>query len=175
MKKSILCIALFLGMITSYAQGVNFGFKGGANFSTINTSFEERVRTGFHIGSVLELKFNDQFSVQPEILYSAQGAEIRNIKTNIDYLNVPILLKYKFFKPLSLEVGPQFGFVVQEGETSFITNDPKSLDVSGAIGVSAKFASFFVQARYNYGFTDAFENLDSKNSNFQISVGYYIF
>ena len=85
---------------------------------------------------------------------------------------MPILAKYKFAKVVSIEAGPQFGFVVnKEDDLSEINN----FDLSGAVGAGVEFASFFAQLRYNFGLTDIIDDFDGKNSNFQISVGYYIF
>lgn len=65
------------------AQELNFGFKGGVNFSSIqssNTPIEDltKSRTSFHLGGFTELKFSKLFALQLEALYSGQGAKIKN-------------------------------------------------------------------------------------------------
>ncbi|WP_281986640.1 hypothetical protein [Aquimarina aggregata] len=44
-----------------------------------------------------------------------------------------------------------------------------------AFGGSVEYNDFFMQARYNLGLTEIINGRDGKNSNFQISVGFYIF
>ncbi|WP_077400806.1 porin family protein [Cellulophaga omnivescoria] len=171
MKKSFLLAITIIGFsISSNAQDIKFGFKGGVNFSTINGDNLDDIdaRTGYHIGAVAQIVLTDMFALQPELIYSAQG--IKNL--DIDYINIPVLLKFKFAKLFSVEAGPQFGFIINDEYTLV---EPENIDFSGVLGVGVEFGSFFGQLRYNIGFTDIVKNVDTKNSNFQVSVGYYIF
>ncbi|WP_378188230.1 porin family protein [Aquimarina sp. W85] len=173
MKRIFLsAIAIFGFSVATQAQDLKFGFKGGVNFATLSgddVDSDLDGRTGYHIGAVAQVSLMDMIALQPEVLYSAQGVKDRNI----DYLNVPVLLKYKFAKVLSIEAGPQFGFVVNDDVKNGAK--PESFDFSGAVGAGVEISSFFAQIRYNIGFTEVVENFDGKNSAFQISVGYYIF
>ena len=157
--------------VSSNAQDIKFGFKGGVNFATVNGDAFDNIdgRTGYHIGAVVQLSIADKFAIQPELLYSAQGLD----DLDIDYLNLPVLAKLKFAKIFSVEAGPQFGFIVNDDFSTIV--DEKEFDLSGAVGAGVEFGPVFGQLRYNFGLTDVIDNLDSKNSTFQISVGYYIF
>ncbi len=172
MRKLVLIAIAFVSFtMIANAQDVKFGFKGGVNLATLNgDDIGDQVdgRTGYHLGAVVQLSLAETIALQPELLYSAQGVD----DTDIDYLNLPVLFKLKFAKVLSVEAGPQFGFVVND---SFEVGEPESFDLSGAIGAGVEFGGFFGQLRYNHGFTNVIEDGDAKNSNFQISVGYYIF
>lgn len=177
MKKLLLVsFALFSFVFNAQAQDIKFGVKGGLNLASINTDdlTDTSSRTGYHIGLVAQFSLLDMFAIQPEVMYSAQGWD----DLDIDYLNVPILFKYKVAKVLSFEAGPQFGIAVNDGlsdvERAFL-GDIKDLDISGAVGAGVEFGKFFGQLRYNFGFTEIFEGIDAKNGNFQVSVGYYIF
>ncbi|TSE04123.1 MULTISPECIES: porin family protein [Aquimarina] len=170
-KLFLLAIAVISFSVSSNAQDIKFGFKGGVNFATLNgDDVNDNLdgRTGYHIGAVLQVSLAETIALQPELLYSAQGIE----DTDIDYLNLPVLVKLKFAKIFSVEAGPQFGFVVND---DFEVGDPESFDLSGAVGAGVEFGPFFGQLRYNFGFTDVIDNVEAKNSAFQISVGYYIF
>ncbi|GGX04456.1 porin family protein [Aquimarina muelleri] len=182
MKKLFLTAIAIIGFsISSNAQDIKFGFKGGLNFATLNGDNlrgNPDGRTGYHIGAVAQVSLAETIALQPELLYSAQGVK----DVDIDYINIPVLLKLKFAKIFSVEAGPQFGFVVNEdldnAFSGFVSNvETKNFDLSGAVGAGVEFGPFFGQLRYNFGFTDVIdiENLDTKNSNFQVSVGYYIF
>lgn len=170
-KLFLLAIAIISFSVSSNAQDIKFGFKGGVNFATVNGDAFDNIdgRTGYHIGAVVQLSIADKFAIQPELLYSAQGLD----DLDIDYLNLPVLAKLKFAKIFSVEAGPQFGFIVNDDFSTIV--DEKEFDLSGAVGAGVEFGPVFGQLRYNFGLTDVIDNLDSKNSTFQISVGYYIF
>lgn len=53
-------------------QEVKFGPKAGVNFANLSNLDDSEMKIGFHVGAVAEIKFNDKFSIQPELLYSAQ-------------------------------------------------------------------------------------------------------
>ena len=176
MKKFILIIAILFGFsFNSQAQDIKFGVKGGLNFANINldndVDAEFDSRTGYHIGLVTQFSMLGMFALQPELLYSAQGAK----DIDLDYLNVPVLFKYKIAGIASIEAGPQFGFLVNDNVPDIFDSSLNDFDISGAVGAGVEISKFFAQLRYNFGFSDAFDGGDSKNSNFQVSVGYYIF
>ncbi len=171
MKRLALLTVLAIGFsLSSHAQNFHFGAKVGLNFADITGDIDFDGRTSFHIGAVAELGVADKFAIQPELIYSSQGADLGSFDTNIDYLNLPILGEYKVSENLSLQLGPQFGINVAEGDD---VDDVESFDLSGAAGVEVSFSKFFAQARYNFGLTDVVDGFDSKNSVFQISVGYW--
>lgn len=173
------------------SKAVSFGVKGGVNFSTIKgDDFESPdSRTSFHVGVLTEIPVTDMFSVQAEALYSGQGFEYdipgidgdEHVEYQLDYLNIPVLAKIYATKGLSFEVGPQFGFVVNEEIDSNPTDDPGDTDVNNAESFDFSLAGgvsfqtemgLFATGRYTYGLTDVIEDVDAKNSVFQIGVGY---
>ncbi|MDR2064327.1 MAG: PorT family protein [Prevotellaceae bacterium] len=187
--KKILLITLvaLLGTATANAQ-IKFGAKAGVNLSTITDASDTELKFGFHVGGFAEFTITDVIGIQPEILYSTQGANDKNSDGGISlgYINVPVLLKVKLVEGLSAEVGPQVGFLLSsKAESEDVSISMKdytnSLDVSAAVGLSYTFAEkFVVGARYNFGLTKIYkesENFDldgakPKNSVIQISFGY---
>ncbi|MBW1295160.1 porin family protein [Aquimarina litoralis] len=171
MKKLFLLAIVLIGFTSiSNAQSLKLGIKGGINLSTINgdnVPSNLDARTGYHIGVAAQIGLPGKFAIQPELLYSAQGAD----DLDIDYVNIPILVKYKFLKFLSFEAGPQFGVLVNDDYADAI--ETKNFDVSAAAGAGVEFGKFFAQARYNFGITDVVDNSDVRNGTFQLSVGYY--
>lgn len=170
MKKVLLCLFL-LGMSFSYAQQTHLGIKAGVNFAKLTGDQAEDLenKTGYHIGVTAELGLTSKFSVQPEILYSTQGAKFEDEDLDINYVNVPVLAKFYLIKNVSFQVGPQFGYVIGNGDT--FDEGIKDFDLSGAAGVEVRILSFFAQARYNFGLTDV-ADVAARNAVFQISVGY---
>jgi hypothetical protein len=181
MKKILLVLTGVFFLANVNAQDVKFGVKGGVNFSNIEgegTNLD--ARTGFHLGVITEISFSDKFSVQPEVLYSAQGAKLKNFGTSqIDYLSVPILAKYYIVENFSIEAGPQVSFLVndvftfEESSKEDENLNAESLDFGFNFGLGYKFDNgLFAQARYNLGITPIEENPDITNRVFQLSVGY---
>lgn len=194
MKKSILLVAITLFGITNMnaQEFVMFGAKGGVNFSNFAgdgfASFEEdsNARTAYHLGLVAEIPLSDRFSVQPEVLYSAQGFDIvqiedgQDVEYRLDYVTVPVLAKFYLTDGLSLVGGPQFGYLAEseiksEGlETELDSENFNNFDMAVGLGAEYKFNKFFLYGRYNAGLTDIYEDerLNAKNSVIQAGIGF---
>lgn len=122
MKKIIFSIAFFAIGLTGYSQSLDYGVKGGMNFSTLRGSDIEDAegKIGFHIGAFGKYQISEKFYLQAEVLYSqsgAKGSEKENgvnyeNSFNFSYINVPIMAKYYFTEGFSAEAGPYFGFLV---------------------------------------------------------------
>lgn len=164
----------------------SFGIKGGVNLATVTGSDFDSPdsRTSFHVGLVGEMPIADILSIQAEVLYSGQGFDFTPIpggdkaEFQLDYINVPVLAKVYVFKGLSLEVGPQFGFLVNEkvdfksGEDVELDNAKKfDFGVAGGLTFQTDMG-LFASGRYVYGVTDIYDNVNIKNSVFQIGLGY---
>lgn len=194
MKRLILVIAIaFCGVSTLSAQEyVVFGAKGGVNFSNFAgdgfASFDEdsNARTAFHLGLVAEVPLSDRFSIQPEVLYSAQGFDIaqiedgQDVEYRLDYVTVPVLAKFYVTDGLSLVGGPQFGYLAESEiksentETELDSENFNNFDLAVGLGAEYKFNKFFLYGRYNAGLTDIYENesLNAKNSVIQAGIGF---
>lgn len=139
MKNIFLTTIVLFGLIlTTYSQDKKFGLKVGVNFSELN-DLDATSKLGVIIGATYVYEFNDAFSIQPELVFSSQGAaEMRYDGRDItlNYLNLPIMAQYKlsFFKGVSIEAGPQFGYLLcgKSGENKLA--DPNELDISFGIG-----------------------------------------
>ena len=119
MKKLILCAAIAaFGLSNVNAQEVKFGAKAGVNFANLSGDDADDLdsRTSFHIGGVVNIGISEKFAVQPELVYSSQGAkgnfEGVDVDYNFDYINVPVLAKFTVAEGFSIEAGPQVGFLM---------------------------------------------------------------
>jgi opacity protein-like surface antigen len=183
-KKLIIAVALFAMTVTAQAQLVKFGLKGGVNYAnqtgseiTVNSSnYDTSAITSYHAGLVAEIKIVDKFSIQPELLYSTQGASYKNafeeFNNELGYLSIPVMAKIYLNKTVSLEVGPQASFLLSE-RNNFDTKDASTFDfaVAGGLGINLT-KNFFLQGRYGLGLTEASKDADVKNSVFQVSAGF---
>ncbi|PVX49944.1 outer membrane protein with beta-barrel domain [Balneicella halophila] len=186
MKKIFLVVVAVAFFATQgIAQDFNFGVKGGVNFTNLTgDDVDADMKTKFNLGVLAEFMVNEQFSIQPEVLYSAQGADEDNTELTLDYITVPVMFKYYVAPGFSLQAGPQVGFLVNDdyeaslGDVSVSpdTDDVfKTVDFGLNFGLGYKFYNnIFVDARYNLGLTEVFDegDVDAKNSVIQFSVGY---
>ncbi len=200
----VLTIVLF-GFTNIIAQKIKYGSKIGVNIANITGDEVDdlNTKTSLHAGAVAEIMISDEFSFQAELLYSAQGAKSDYIETidgvtfrytsiNLEYINVPLLAKFYIVEGLSLEAGPQVGFLLtadrefektNNGETETgekdILDEIKGIDFGLNFGLAYKLESgIFLAARYNLGLSninDLTESDDLKNQNrvIQVSAGYF--
>ena len=191
MRKIALLIALTIFGLTQ-ANAQNFGFKGGYNYSSFNGDVAKdntlKGLSGFYIGALLELPLGDVISLQPEVIYSRQGAvwEQKDIlgefkkDLKLDYLNIPVMAKVNL-GPLFLQGGVQFGFLVGKPETSSTINGLRvteqvdkdayaSFDFGVGAGLGVNLSHhFFVEARYTHSLTNALDPNNNSLKNAHIS------
>jgi hypothetical protein len=187
MKKILLlAVVTVLGFTNVNAQEIKFGAKAGINIANINgdnTSSLEPV-AAFNFGLVTEIPISQKFSFQPEIMFSGQGYSFEGSDGNIvalSYLNVPLMAKYYIVKGLSLEAGPQIGYLLSaKNESTNVKDTFKKVDFAANLGIGYKLENGLnFGARYNFGLTNInnLEGSSSKNKNsvFQLSIGYFFF
>ncbi len=171
MKKILLVVAMVAFGLTANAQ--KFGVKGGLNFSniTVNTSglsASPDGRTSFYIGGLVDFTISEKFHIQPEVLFSSEGAK----DADISFVNIPVMAKYYVAENFSLQAGPQIGFVVDaEGGTDGLETANFGLGLGAGYELEG---GLFFDARYNFGLSniakaDGFE-VDTKS--FQVGLGY---
>lgn len=183
MKKILLAAVLFIATsATIQAQLLQIGVKAGVNFASQTgdafpeQNFDKEGITSYHAGLVAEIKLLDKFSVQPELLYSTQGATYKNAideyKNELGYISIPVMAKFYLTDSFSLEVGPQASFLVSE-KNDFDVKDAETFEFGLNAGLGFKITkNFFVQGRYGLGLTEASKNADVKNSTVQLSAGF---
>lgn len=172
MKKLLLLLFLATASIAQ-AQFIQFGVKGGVNFANIKSDkIDYSNRTSYHVGALLEIRVFQNMSFQPELLYSVQGAEQSGSTTiDLQYVNVPMMLKfYLISNKLSVELGPQFGFLIDNNLNN--TYETQDFDFSAGGGIALDLTkSLFVQARYMAGMSELSKKAQAKNNTIQISLG----
>ena len=187
MKKLILMAVMALATVSSFAQQAVGTFtiqpKVGLNLANL-TDADGDIRAGVAAGVEFEYQVSDIFSLSAGALYSMQGCKFTEDKVDytskLDYINVPILANVYVVKGLAVKLGLQPGFnvshklSVDKGSTSGSTDIPgvKSVDLSIPVGLSYEYSNFVFDARYNFGVTKVADDADSKNSVFQLTLGY---
>ena len=195
MKKILLLVAIAVfGLTGVNAQEFSYGVKGGLNLANIagdTDGFEQDARLSLNLGAVGKYMISDLFSIQAELLYSGQGFKQSDVLGSedlvfaLDYINLPILADITIAEGLSLQGGPQIGFLISDkakfdGESVDLSDegfDASTLDLSAAIGVQYKLPNngLFFQARYAHGISNIIEEDGEsiQNSVFNFSVGYF--
>lgn len=186
-----LIAALLITSITSAQRGntpegqMSFGLKGGLNVYTINnqdnTGYDSRV--GVHIGVLGHIHVRAHLAIQPEAVYSSEGATYTNdigdtYYYHLDYINFPILFQYMFYNGFRLQAGPQFGILVDATSriynNSSDLNDTKAFDTALSLGASYLIPSTGLgfDVRYNIGLSNInkFSGQISTNRGLQLGL-----
>ncbi|GEN68604.1 porin family protein [Chryseobacterium rhizosphaerae] len=195
MKKQLLSLCIVMGTV-AFAQstdGPKFGIKAGGNISGI-TGDDTQSKFGIYAGALVNIPVSKEFSIQPEIVYSSQGAKAKdsynvagyrftNMKQILNYINIPVMFQYNAAPKFYLEAGPEFGFLVNAKAKADINGKPydtsnkdslKTFNFGLGIGLGYKFTpNLGINARYTAGLTDIVKNgggETSKNTNFQLGL-----
>jgi opacity protein-like surface antigen len=145
-----------------------FGFKAGVNVSHINfarghnspaLNIETTWGKGINIGFIVLVPLTDKLFFQPEYSYAQMGGEIKAAKTiyKLNYLSMPLLLKYQLVDHFSLLAGPQFDILLNakktvDGSAADITHDTEERSIGATAGVEYEISnSFAIGARYMQG------------------------
>ncbi|RZJ55926.1 MAG: PorT family protein [Flavobacterium sp.] len=195
MKKIMLTAAAVMAFAFTNAQETKFGVKGGLNLTNLTGDVEGTSSlVGFHVGGFAEIKLTDKFAIQPELLFSTQGAKIEETffdesdeyDTKLNYLNIPVLAKFYVTEAFSVEAGPQLGVLLSaKSDGEDVKDFYKSVDFGFNVGAGYNFTeNLSVGLRYTIGLSSVFEtpdmdeelfdvsDIDVKNSVFALSVGY---
>ncbi len=176
MKKVIGLLILLMSVSTMNAQLLKFGLKAGPNFANLEgDGINGSTYTSFHFGAIVEFKVAGIVAIQPELLYSSQGTKVNSDAfddINYNYITVPVMAKFYIIpSKLSLDVGPQFAFLINEDVAEQFEGKSYDFGIAGGLGVDVT-KSIFLQARYVLGLTEAATNADVTNRVAQLSVGY---
>ncbi|RZJ73647.1 porin family protein [Flavobacterium sp.] len=179
MKKIIICACAFLayGLANAQSEQIKFGVKAGLLHSTItgddygdgidNYGFDSKI--GGYIGGVVDLPIAGNFHLQPELLFTSEGAD----EVNLAYARIPVLAKYYIIQNLALEAGPTFGAMLaaeDDSEDAF-----KKVDVALTGGAAYEFSfGLFVDARFNAGLVNIsdIDGVDWHTASFMVGAGY---
>jgi hypothetical protein len=190
MRKTYLMM-LFFSVITSISAQEKFsheshgGIKGGYNLAAVSFDGDGETdqRHGFHVGIYGESFIDNNFSIQPELLFSQQGYEITNSSgrfiQKLNYINLPVMFKAYPSNNFFLEVGPQIGLAITHKEIydGFFSSteefDPDSFDWGMNFGAGIKTNSGInLGVRYHLGLGDLYDSEKAQNRVWMFSLGF---
>lgn len=185
MKKIILTVLALTISVGAFAQ-INWGVKTGVNISNIRDT-DYGAKPSIYAGAFAEMQFNYFLTFQAELIYSRQGGydKVNGTKmwARLNYLNIPVIAKFNVWKKLTLDTGPQFGFMLnsklktKSGGTTVkrSIHDTKTFEFAWAFGATYRLTEKIdLSARYNLGLSKVVKHTDDKPKNgvFQIGAGY---
>ncbi len=111
------------------------------------------------------------------------------MRTYAQYINIPILIKYEVIPGVSLQLGPQIGFLTcMESDYHPVAKQPfdeqsytkayKKTDYGIVAGAGYESGKWLFDARYYYGLADIADYpglAETKNRVVSLSVGYKIY
>lgn len=181
MKKSVsVLIACFLMIGIAKADGLlDFGIKGGVNFPSLNDGdIEWDAKTGFHAGARLRVNI-PIVAVIGEVLYSETSftsTETDDFKKST--IEVPIVGQISLLNIITIHAGPQFNFLTSSkvGDIDFKEQiDNNTFNFVAGAGVMLGKLDIHGRFVFPAGMKVTTENVtdEYKNSNIQLSVGYW--
>lgn len=203
MKKLFLGLGLVAGTFAFAQTSPTFGIKAGVNVSSISDDgFDDtKSKVGFNGGLFLNAPLSEQFSIQPEVLYSQLGAKTDYTfagttfenELKLDYITVPVMFQFRATPSFYLEAGPEFGFLVSAKNKATVSNnngsasdtdeldkdDFNSFNMGLGLGLGYDITpNFGINARYVAGFSDVTKpasdpSTDAKNRNNNFQAGVY--
>ena len=222
-KTAFLATALLAtaAISSAQAQDIRFGLRAGANYSNLSGNIKNEDtynnKVGFLGGVMLNVPLlaDDLLSIQPEILYSQKGFENkptefssvlgkqkREGNVNYNYIDVPLLLKFKALGFVA-EAGPQYSYLLSSNNETKTTTTPtvgsptvsETKDKNDVSGLNRNELGYLAGVGYeatnglslNLRYTGAFSDLvksdntyfngdlkNARHSAFQLSLGYLI-
>jgi hypothetical protein len=195
MKRTIVLLSAICALGTAQAQtktsnGFGFGIKAGANFSNPkvevnNTELDTKTKVGLNAGVFMNIPMGSSLSVQPEVVYSSLGYKVNDDKVDLNYLTVPVLIKYNFAgSGFGIYAGPQIGFLASakykpsNGSNTDIHDNFKGTDVSLVFGPEFMIPNtpVVLSGRYQVGLKNVAEpaagNPDIKNNGATVTLGF---
>jgi hypothetical protein len=189
MKKISLFLCALSLTATVFAQQAAIGLKAGLNVANLkNSGYDMGSKLGFNGGLLAHIHLSPNLALQPEAVYSSQGAKYTvsgsEHNLSLNYINIPLQLQYMFANGFRLQTGPQVGFLagvkdkIGNNETGYFTSqDFKTVDFSWSAGLSYLSTSGLgVDGRYNFGISDINNTggNEIKNNVFQLGLFYML-
>lgn len=193
-------IMLVAVSVSSNAQ-TKFGLKAGINIANVTGDLEgSDSRMAPYFGVFANFALSEKVVFQPELLYSMKGDKdsytenYEGVNVNVekvakfDYLDIPLMFKFKPGGGFNLLAGPQIGLLlsakikteasaqgISASEEEDIKEYMKGVDFGLGFGLGYEFDfGLGIDARYNLGLSNVSDEsgVEVKNNAIQIGVSY---
>src|SRR5688572_17565609 len=206
-RTALVCVVCLMAAAGAAAQTVTAGVKGGFALNSIPNagqvidqisgveSVDVSAKSGLAGGGFVQFAFNEQFSLQPEMLFVMKGVNLDladnagDVTAKVNYLELPLFMRFN--QPLNdtlrgfVMAGPAFSVKVGTGATLDGVTGTGDFDIDPAIGSrdfglafagGLEWEKFLVEVRYVLGLTDIATDIyvhedELRNRTFSIMVG----
>jgi hypothetical protein len=180
-----LFILVFLSSLSLSAQDHPVGIKIGGNLTNLAGDGTEDISStlNFQAGVFTEITLNKDFKIQPELLFSVYGFKENfeeTSKRRLNYIILPILVKWLASETFSLDAGPQVGLLVSAKSINDSETNIKSSFYKRDFGINAGVSyvisnKISTSLRYYFGLTDiTTEKIKNQNRALQLALQYKI-
>ena len=151
----------------SYGQ-LEYGVKAGLNFNTNGdltkvgndiSNIDPDSKTGFHIGVYAKTSGESSLYLRPELIFTKTKSDYDGDDFDMSKLDLPILVGYEIFKPISIFAGPSLQYILntdlKDAQLEDVKND---FSVGINIGAALEFDGFSVDIRYEKGLSENLAN-----------------
>ena len=171
--RSLVCGAVLACASPAWAQGLDFGVKGGMNIANVDVSDDGASpsldpRIGLVAGGFVRMPINAWLALQAEGLYAEKGARFEDsgidAKLILNYVEVPVLARVRLARLFYATAGPSMAFLLQaKARTRFsgatedidISDEVQSFDFGLAMGGGVELGRLIIDGRYTLGLRDA--------------------
>ena len=197
MKKIMMTLVMAVAAIAASAQnntlrepgtisiqpkvGIGIGYLSG----DWTGSVDRKAKVGFVGGVEGEYYVNNWLGVAAGVNFAQQGWKTTkpsrtgdyDLKTKLNYLNIPVTADFYVLPGFALKTGVQFGFLASaKTNDTDIKDDMKKFNFSIPVGLSYEYKNVVLDLRYNISVTKVNKESDDDNKYrsdlLQITLGY---
>lgn len=199
MKNLLITFNLLFFALLASAQNLEIGIKAGLSsdkikledVQNVNTKIEGNVTT--NIGAYLRISTPIGLYVQPEAVFNRRGSNftidgLTPFSHTANYVDVPVLLGWRFFKTVRVFAGPNFQFLTKQ-VTEFPKNNPnfeaedlKGFNTGFQVGAGADILRLRLDLKYDFNTNDMGSAFSYKgvsptlsNNMITLQLGYRLF
>ena len=192
----LLLVAVFATIQLNAQKRVTPGIRAGVNVATLS-NIDADFKTDFYAGAILGLNLGQKYTLQPELIYTRQGANnVTFVDDNnqvtgqenvtIQYLSLGVINKFYFVEGFHALLGPSLDMKIGKNfpRIDFDDDDYGGVDLGISLGLGytlpigltfeGRFKTGMLDAFNNDYFLGIFDNPDriSLNRVFQIGLSY---
>jgi len=171
-------------------SGINYITVGQTDieFEEIQGNMDEVTSTSSLLGFQGGIYANfdkGRFSICPELLYTKRGYAGKQHKHYLEYVTVPIRFKYHLGEQLSLDLGPEFNFILWNSYIRTSNGENfhelyRKVDVGASMGLTYKFQyQGRLSLKYVQGLNDMIASeylpVSQRSKSIQLAFSYAIF
>lgn len=172
-RKTLLLVAAIVAVTQLFAQKrVSPGIRAGVNVATLS-NINADFKADFYVGGILSLNLGQRYTLQPELIYTRQGANnvtfmddgsgepTRQENVTIQYLSLGVINKFYFVDGFHALVGPSLDMKIGKNfpRIDFDDDDYGGVDLGISLGLGYTLPmGLTFEGRFKTGMLDAFNN-----------------